>query len=123
MRSFPRAERVAGHVQKELAAILVKQINDPRLQTATITEVRMTSDLKLARVYYCVSGDESSRREASRALAKALGFMKRELARNLRLRYMPDLVFFYDESLERGIRVDAILKDVATTGMDRQSVE
>lgn len=110
-RPFTRAERVASLIQKNLSDILRKGIKDPRLEMAVITGVKMSPDLKSARVYFSTSG-KKSKEEASEGFKSALGYIKRTLARELELRYMPELQFFYDESFEYGSHIDEILKSV-----------
>ena len=110
MKPFGRAERVSGLIQQTLSEVLQKSIKDPRLKGVSITGVKMTADLKLARIYFVTSGHFSSRKEASAGFQKAYGFIKHALAQELELRYMPDLQFFYDESIEYGMHIDRVLK-------------
>jgi ribosome-binding factor A len=110
MTLFSRADRVAGQIQKILSEILIKDIKDPRLDMATITGVKMSRDLKLARIYFTISGSNKSAEDASKGFKSAAGYLKRTLASQLGLRYMPDLAFFYDESFDYGARIDTLLK-------------
>ena len=112
MKSVGRQERVAGRIQQELSALIQKRINDPRLEWATVTGVKMTRDLKIARVYYCVFGEIEKKESVGAAFKQAHGFIKRELAKKLGLRYMPELEFFYDESFDYGQKIETILKDI-----------
>jgi ribosome-binding factor A len=124
MKTFPRAERVGGQIQKLLSEILQRNTKDPRLKTATVTGVQMTRDLKLARVYFAVSGGASHREEVLRGFNSARGYLKRALAAELALRYMPDLTFFYDESFDYGDRIDRLLKSLNTEhGPDHTTLE
>ncbi|MCF8028186.1 MAG: 30S ribosome-binding factor RbfA [Desulfobacteraceae bacterium] len=110
MKPYGRAERVSGLIQQALSEILLKSIKDPRLAAVSITGVKMTGDLKLARIYFVTSGHFSSREDAAAGFRKAHGFIKNSLARELELRYMPDLEFFYDESIDYGMHIDSVLK-------------
>ena len=112
MKPFKRADRIAGHVQKALSDLLRKKIKDPRLDTVTITGVRVSSDLRLARVYYSINGDQKAKTGADAGFKRAKGHIKRALAKNLGLRYMPDLQFFYDESFDYGSRIDRLLQSI-----------
>jgi len=96
-----RADRIAPLIQRELSDLLAAKIKDPRLSLVTITRVCLTSDLRTARVYFCmVEGDE--RKESVIAgFQSAIGFLKRELGSRLALRYVPELRFFFDESFDR----------------------
>jgi ribosome-binding factor A len=110
MTLFSRADRVAGQIQKILSEILIKDIKDPRLDMVTITGVKMSKDLKLARIYFTISGGGKSAEDASKGFKSAAGYLKRSLAGQLGLRYMPDIAFFYDESFDYGARIETLLK-------------
>ncbi|MBW1726079.1 MAG: 30S ribosome-binding factor RbfA [Deltaproteobacteria bacterium] len=112
MKPFARSDRVSGQIQKVLSEILLKKIKDPRLEKASITDVKMSRDLRIARIYFVASGNKKSMEEAAEGFKSALGYVKRTLARRLGLRYMPDLKFFYDESFDYGSRIDKVLKAV-----------
>lgn len=112
MRPFSRSDRVGGQIQKILAELLRKQISDPRLAHATITGVKVSADLRLARIYYSAPVGSVSAEEILRGFEHAQGFIKRELASELGLRYMPELKFFYDESIDYGARIEQLLKAV-----------
>lgn len=113
-RSFSRAERVGGQVQKVLAGLIRKGVNDPRLAQATISGVTMSRDLRIAKVYVAAHGGEHDDQAVLAGFESAKGFIKRELARELGLRYMPDLKFFYDTSFDYGTRIDRVLKSIQT---------
>ena len=110
MKYFSRSDRVSGQIQKNLSELLKKNIQDPRLEMVTITSVKMSQDLRIARVYFISSRDKMSRKEAAEGFKSALGYIKRVLAAKLGLRYMPDLKFFYDESFDYGSHIDNMLK-------------
>lgn len=122
MKPFARSDRVCGHIQKALSDILLKRIKDPRLEFATITTVKMSRDLRIARIYFTTTGDKKSAEEALEGFKSAIGYVKRTLAGQLGLRYMPELKFFYDESFDYGSHIDKILKDVkADNGFNHTS--
>ncbi len=104
---------MAALVRQQLAELLARGVGDPRLDHVTVTEVRMTRDLKIARVYWCSREGEERAEEFGQAFAKAKGYIKRELAKTLDLRYMPDLEFFYDQAIEQGNRIQRLLREVA----------
>lgn len=112
MRPFDRADRVGGEVQKVLSDLLLRKIKDPRLKMVLITGVKMTSDLKLARVYYTVTGRETDQNDIMAGLKSASGYFKRSLARELNLRYIPALHFHHDDSFEYGDRIERLLESV-----------
>ena len=107
-----RATRVADQIRMEVADILMRKVRDPRLQAVTVTEVSVTNDLRLARVYFTAGLDGVPDREIAAGLAKAAGFIRSELGQRLELRYTPELVFFKDVSGPRGDRVLALLDEV-----------
>lgn len=112
MKPYARSERVSGQVQRILSELLQKQIKDPRVSRATITDVRLTRDLRIARIYFSVTGGAQQVQAALKGFESARGFVKRTLAAKLGLRYMPDLEFFYDESFDYGSRIDALLESL-----------
>jgi ribosome-binding factor A len=115
MRPFTRSDRVGGQIQKILAELLSKNIKDPRLKTTTITGVKMSRDLKSAKIYYVVSDDEIIKNAVIEGFKSACGYIKRTLAQRLGLRYMPDIKFFYDSSFDYGSHIDKVLKSIKTT--------
>jgi len=114
MKAFARSDRVSVLIQQVLSEILQKGINDPRLKMTTITNVKMSRDLRVARIYFAISGGEQSAEEAARGFESARGFVKRSLAGKLGLRYMPELKFFYDDSFDYGAHINKILKSIET---------
>jgi ribosome-binding factor A len=110
MKPFSRNDRVGGQIQKILAELLRKQISDPRLANVTITGVEVSADLRIAKVYYSALAAGVSAEEILEGFLHATGFIKRELAQQLRLRYMPELKFFFDESIDYGARIEQLLK-------------
>lgn len=112
MKSYTRADRVSGLVQRVLSEILTRDVSDPRLEMVTITAVKMSRDLRLARVYFSIAGGEKEKQAAQAGFQKAVGFIKRVLAREIDLRYMPDLRFYFDESFDYGIHIDNIINSL-----------
>lgn len=112
MKTFSRADRVAGLIQKITADLLRKNIHDPRLALTTITGVKLSADLKLAKIYFACQGGESGRQAAIEGFQRAHGYVKRMLAQQLGLRYMPELIFLYDESFDYAARIEKVLKSL-----------
>jgi len=105
-----RARRVGESIRGELCRLLLRQIGDPRLKLATITDVEMSPDLKSARVFYTPPlGVDNEEVRAS--LAKAAAFFRKEIGQSLSLRFTPSLSFHLDESFDRGSRVDSIIRE------------
>jgi ribosome-binding factor A len=106
-----RPTRVAELLRERIALILLHKCADPRLKEITVTEVAMSPDLKQARIFYVVrEGLEAAVVQA--ALAKALGFIKQELAREHLLRTMPELLFLPDEGLDRAARLEKLFQSM-----------
>lgn len=108
-----RPEKVAHLMRREIADILENRLRDPRLgSTVTVTDVEVTQDLSFARVYVTVLGDEAARAQALETLARASGFVRREIGGRLDLREVPEIRFVYDDSLDRGHRVEDLLRRI-----------
>lgn len=110
MTAFNRSERVSGHIRKTLMDILKKDINDPRLEMVTITRVKLTGDLKIARIYFSLAGSKKTISDAEQGFKSAHGFIKRSLARQLDLRFMPEIEFYYDETLDYASHINELLR-------------
>lgn len=107
--TYKRAERVADQIRMEVADILMRRIKDPRVRSVTVTDVELTSDLRLARIYVTTMEREEAERQVFDGLAKASGFIRVELGKRLSLRYLPDLTFIKDVSGPRGDRILQLL--------------
>ena len=109
---FKRADRVSDLIKTEMSTILLREIRDPRIRNITITGVKMSDDLRSAKVFFVPLGQETCSDEILGGLRKASRFLRRELGKKLRLRYVPELTFVYDKSFEYGDRIDRLLKDI-----------
>ncbi len=107
-----RPERVADQIRAALGELLAREVHDPGVGFLTITEVRVTADLRLARVYYSALGDDRRRADAARALVRATPFLRRPVAARLRLRRAPELEFRADDSLDRQARIEELLREL-----------
>ena len=105
-----RSERVGDRIRSEIARLLREEVRDPRIGFVTVTEVQLSPDLKNAKVYVSLLGDERALRLD--ALNRAVPFLRRGLARSAGLRFTPQLRFAIDESLDTGMRVEGILDDL-----------
>lgn len=115
-----RSFRVGEQIHKEISALLLKGLKDPRIGFVTITSVDVTPDLHLARVYFTVMGDASARKDAEKGLKHSASFIRRELGQRLRMRYVPDILFVYDSSIEYGNHIESLLRDIHTEHGDDQ---
>jgi ribosome-binding factor A len=106
-----RHERIAGEIRHEVAAMLAGELKDPRLAgLATVTEVRVTPDLKRARVFVSVLGTEAEQAAMMEGLTAASGFIRHELSERLQMRRAPEVSFVLDHSEEYGNRIDELLR-------------
>lgn len=109
--SNPRAERVGRQILQEISNLVEFESKDPRLYMATFTEVEMTPDLRIARVRFSKLGTEAEREECRVGLERAAGFLRREIGRRLRLKYVPELRFEIDRSLDLADRITRLVED------------
>lgn len=112
MPAGSRPSRIGDQLRVELSDLIARQVHDPGIGFLTITHVKVSPDLQVARVYYTTLGDEKARRESGRALGRATPFLRRQIGARLRLKRVPQLEFSYDESIERGDRIEQILRDI-----------
>jgi ribosome-binding factor A len=113
-----RPERVAEQIRADVAEILQTELRDPRLGLVTCTRVQVSSDLRNAKLYVSVLGDEAAREGTMKALAGATGFVRRKLSSKLGLRAAPDISFVYDPSVEYGIRLEALIEETKQRSPD-----
>lgn len=107
-----RPQQVADLLREELAALIQRDLRDPGIGFVTLTGVDLTDDLRNARVYVSVLGDEEREREALDALRRATSFLRRAVASRLGLRLVPHLAFFADPSVRQGARIEDLLSDL-----------
>lgn len=112
---YKRSDRVADLLQKEIAELVFRRLKDPRIANITISGVKVSGDLRHARVFFCIMGgsaEEDAKKNATSGLEKAKGFIRMELGRRLSLRYIPQLEFEYDTSFEYGDKMERLLKEL-----------
>ncbi len=124
-KDFPRSHRVADFIQRELSELIRTEIKDPRVSSmVTVSSVEVSPDLGTAKVHYTIMNAEPGEREATdKALKNASGFLRRKLAPRINTRSVPQLRFYYDDSIERGAHMSALIADaVATNTTDDERV-
>ena len=107
-----RSQRLAEELRNEISAIIAQEIKDPRVGFATVTEVKVSPDLRHARVAVSVLGSPQERQETFEALVHATGYIRRLLGARVRLRHTPELSFAYDDSIERGERIMRLFEEI-----------
>lgn len=105
-----RTERVETLLQQEIAKIIQTRLDSGKIGFISITGVRVTPDLSKADVFYSQIGSEEDKERTFSALKKAAGYIKGQLGRTIRLKYIPKLVFRFDEGIERGAEIAAQLR-------------
>lgn len=114
MKSYNRADRISQQIKRELAEIIQRnEIKDDRIGgIVSITEVKVSGDLRNVKVYFSVYGEESQRVGTLAALEEASGFLRGEICRRLGIRFAPELVFKLDDSLEKGQKIIELLDKI-----------
>ncbi|HDI78777.1 MAG TPA: 30S ribosome-binding factor RbfA [Desulfobacteraceae bacterium] len=107
-----RAIRLGDQILREMSLLLVHKVRDPRVRGVTLTGISLSSDLRKAKVYYSLIGDEKAIKRAQEGLDRAKGFIKREVALRVSLKYMPDIIFRYDPSLAMGDKIDRVFREI-----------
>jgi ribosome-binding factor A len=108
-----RPDRVGEEIREELSGLLAREVHDPGIGFVTLTRVKVSPDLMMARVfYYTVFGDEKAHRDTAKALERATPFLRRQIAARIRLRRVPEIRFEFDKGVENQDRVERILMDL-----------
>lgn len=110
-----RVERLNSLIRQEISELLQRQVKDPRLGNfIAVTEVSTSPDLKFARVFVSHIGTEEEKQKTLKALSSASGFFRRELTKRLKLRYIPEISFHWDDSIERGSRILNLIEGISS---------
>lgn len=110
-----RQERMADEIRDVVAScFLGGQMSDPRLDSVTVTAVKITPDLQLASIYFRLMTDSVTKEDARRGLERAQGYLRARIAERIEMRRVPNLRFFFDESVERGSRIEYLLANLNT---------
>ena len=111
-----RSERTSKLIQREISELLEREVNDPRLsRLISVTEVTLSPDLKHAKVFVSTLGSEINKEDMLAGFNNASGFLRKELALHLKLKYTPQLSFYYDDSIERGANLLKLIGELTTT--------
>lgn len=107
-----RTERIAEQVREEISQMLTTEVSDPGVGLVTVTRVKVTPDLSLARVYWTILGSAAERRDTTRALRRVAGYVRHLLAERLTLRRVPEVQFLFDEGAAAQDRVEQIIREL-----------
>ena len=111
-RESRRSRQVADQVKFEIGWLIERKIKDPEKGFITITRVRLSSDLKFANIYFSALGDAAQRTASEKVLKRSGQFLRRELGRKLNVRYIPELRFFFDDSLDYAEHMNRLFKKI-----------
>lgn len=109
---YKRSERVAELLREEISQIITRESKDPLIGLVTVTHVKLTDDLKSARVYVSVLGDVEKRKGSMTGLERAKNWIRNELGQRIELKYIPELTFCYDETIDYAQKIEAILRRI-----------
>ncbi len=107
-----RSHRLAEELKREISAIIAQEVKDPRVGFATVTEVKVSQDLRYVRVLVSVLGSPQQKQETLDALVRATGFIRRLIGARIKLRQTPELSFAYDDSIEQGDRMMRLFEEI-----------
>jgi ribosome-binding factor A len=110
--SFKRADKVSEAIKREISVMLTQEVKDPGIHFVTVTAVETTDDLRHAKVFVSILGDEKTRQETMKGLERAKGFLRSEIGKRLQLRYTPDIQFHHDKSLDHAMKINGLLKQI-----------
>lgn len=112
---YKRKDRVADLLKREVAQIVQSDLKDPGLGFVTITGAKLSADLKQARIFYSVLGDQDSKEKTASALNRACGFIQNEIGKRLKLKYTPEVLFQFDGSVEYGAHIEELIEKIHRT--------
>lgn len=101
-----RTERVEQQLKKEISKILQEDLKNPRVGFVTVTRVELTGNLRFARVYFSILGEKEAQGEAIEAIKSAAGFVRKLIGERMKLKYVPEILFKFDESIEYSINLE-----------------
>ena len=121
MAQGSRPERVAEQIRHEISTLLMRGVNDPGIGYITVTRVKVSPDLQVARVYYTSMADEKGRAATKAALQRANPFLRREVGQRIQLRRVPELVFHFDEGIGHQARVEELIIEIKAKEAEEQA--
>jgi len=110
--STKRVRKLEIAIQKEFSEILRREIKDPRINFVTVTKVKVSEDLKIANIYVSVYGSEEEKEQSMKGLKSAKGYIRSLFGKRFNLRFIPDIRFFFDKSIEEGIRITKLISEI-----------
>lgn len=119
--AYERVNRISEELKREISDIIKSEIKDPRIAEFTsVTFIDVTKDLRYAKVYISVLGDDKKMEDTIEGLKSAAGFVRREIGKRMKIRYTPEILFEPDKSIERGIYISKLIDKANKTGEDNK---
>ena len=114
--SFKRTDRISEEVKKELSSV-IRELKDPRIPMMTsVVKVDVTNDLRYAKAYISIMGNDEEKKDAIKGLTAASGFIRREIGSRIKLRCVPEFSFVIDTTIEYGAHINRLLNDISKEG-------
>lgn len=123
MKEYKRSSRVAELLREEISQIITQELKDPLIGLTTVTSIKLTNDLKSARVYVSILGDLETREKGLRGLERAKSWIRSELGHRMDLKYVPGLKFCYDETVDYSQHIESIIKKIHHKDENSDSIE
>jgi ribosome-binding factor A len=120
MSTGKRAVRVGDQILREIALLFLEKVKDPRVQGVTMTGIRLSNDLKMATVFYSVLGEKNQVERVQAGLDSAKGCIKKEIGLRMALRYVPEIRFMHDTSLENGSHLEKVFEEIRKSEAEKQ---
>lgn len=107
-----RSQRLGELIKKEISDILLKEVKDPRIGFVSVTDVEVSGDLRHAKVFVSVYGDENERQATMEGLEKATGFIRKLIGERIKIHHTPEIMFRYDNSIEHGVHISKLIDEI-----------
>jgi ribosome-binding factor A len=111
-----RTERLAESIRQEAIEIVEYELTDDRIGSVSVTDVKVSPDLRNAKIFVSISGDRQQIEQSLAALRHASGFVRYQLGLRLQLKHIPEILFFYDETIKKAARIEQLLREETETG-------
>jgi len=112
MKHYKRSERVAAVIKEEVSQIILQELHNTQFSFITITKVKVSDDIRHAKIYFSVLGDDEKKNKVLSALEKAKGLIRSEIGHRIKIRFVPTIEFFYDDSAEYAEHIEMLLNKI-----------
>lgn len=116
-----RAIRVGELLKEEISQIVLREMKDPRIGFVSVTDVEVSGDLRHAKVFISVYGSDKEKEETLKGLQQAQGFVRKLVGERIKIHHTPEIIFRYDDSIENGVHISKIIKDLKESGEIKES--